>query len=210
MAIFNYHFSELFWFIKRVTNKYYEYVNCIKLTLFGVTYGNHCVIHGNFSLRVNRGATVSIGNNFCFICGRALNPLSRNSGGVIKLNAGAFLSIGEHVGISSSVIWVHHSIHIGDYVKIGANTILMDSDCHSLNYLERRNHEADMKGKKNSGIVIGNDVLIGANCIILKGVSIGERSIIGAGSVVTKDIPADCIAAGNPCRVIRKLLREKI
>ncbi|MCH4017747.1 MAG: hypothetical protein LKE74_04740 [Prevotella sp.] len=56
---------------------------------------------------------------------------------------------------------------------------------------------------KKQPIVIGNDVWLGANCLILKGVTIGARTIIGAGSVVTKDIPADCIAAGNPCEVIK-------
>ena len=52
-------------------------------------------------------------------------------------------------------------------------------------------------------IVIEDDVLIGTRCIILKGVTIGARSIIGSGSVVVKSIPADCIAAGNPCKIIR-------
>ena len=78
----------------------------------------------------------------------------------------------------------------------------MDSDCHSLNYLDRREGSIDQKNKRCKGIVIENDVLVGAYTIILKGVHIGARSVIGAGSVVTKDIPADCIAAGNPCKVI--------
>lgn len=55
---------------------------------------------------------------------------------------------------------------------------------------------------RNKGIVIDDEVLIGMNIIILKGVHIGARSIIGAGSVVVKDIPCDCIAAGNPAKVI--------
>jgi maltose O-acetyltransferase len=53
-------------------------------------------------------------------------------------------------------------------------------------------------------------VLIGTNAIVLKGVSIGDNSVIGAGSVVTKSIPANCIAAGNPCRVIRELMHEEL
>jgi acetyltransferase-like isoleucine patch superfamily enzyme len=53
-------------------------------------------------------------------------------------------------------------------------------------------------------------VLIGTNAIVLKGVSIGDNSVIGAGSVVTKSIPANCIAAGNPCRVIRELRPEEL
>lgn len=52
--------------------------------------------------------------------------------------------------------------------------------------------------------MIGDDVFIGTNCIILKGVTIGARSIIAAGSVVTKSIPADCIAGGNPAKIIRR------
>lgn len=51
--------------------------------------------------------------------------------------------------------------------------------------------------------------MIGANTIILKGVNIGARSIIDAGSVITKDIPSDCIACGNPCRIIRYFNKEK-
>ena len=66
-----------------------------------------------------------------------------------------------------------------------------------------------MQNKKDSPIKIEDDVLIGANSIILKGVTIGKRTIIGAGSVVTKSIPSDCVAAGNPCRVIKSLIEEK-
>lgn len=61
------------------------------------------------------------------------------------------------------------------------------------------------EGTKSAPVVIEDDVWVGAHCIILKGVTIGARSVIGAGSVVTKSIPADCVAAGNPCRVIKNL-----
>ena len=62
-----------------------------------------------------------------------------------------------------------------------------------------------MANRIDKEIIIDDDVLIGANTIILKGVHIGARSVIGAGSVVTKDIPADSIAAGNPVKVIKKI-----
>ena len=62
-----------------------------------------------------------------------------------------------------------------------------------------------MANRIDKEIIIGDDVLIGTNCIVLKGVRIGARSIIGAGSIVTKDIPSDCIAAGNPAKVIKYL-----
>ena len=91
---------------------------------------------------------------------------------------------------------------IGDNTKIGADTIILDSDAHSLDFRIRMTAD-DRKNCAKKGINIGNNVLIGTRCIILKGVTIGDRAIIGSGSVVTKSIPADCIAAGNPCKVIK-------
>ena len=81
----------------------------------------------------------------------------------------------------------------------------MDSDAHSLYYIDRRDIIEDMSNKKNAPIIIGNDVLIGANCIILKGVTIGDRTVVGAGAVVTRSIPNDCIAAGNPVKIIKDM-----
>ena len=81
----------------------------------------------------------------------------------------------------------------------------MDTDCHCVNYLSRRDPKIDGPQCGSSPIVIEDDAFIGMNCIILKGVTIGSRSIIAAGSVVTRSIPADCIAGGNPARVIRNL-----
>ena len=71
--------------------------------------------------------------------------------------------------------------------------------------LDNRYRCTSNEGTKSPPIVIEDDVWVGAHSIILKGVTIGARSIIGAGSVVTKSIPADCVAAGNPCRVIKNL-----
>lgn len=90
-------------------------------------------------------------------------------------------------------------------LKSGGGTILMDSDAHSLSYVDRRESVQDMKNRIDKEIVVNDDVLIGANSIILKGVHIGARSVVGAGSVVTKDVPSDCIVAGNPAKVIKGL-----
>ena len=84
----------------------------------------------------------------------------------------------------------------------------MDTDAHSLNYVDRRDGDVDMANRVDRPIVIDDDVLVGAFAIILKGVTIGARSVIGAGSVVTKDIPADCVAAGNPAKVIKQLRQD--
>lgn len=83
-----------------------------------------------------------------------------------------------------------HIILIGEYVILVRCLLYGDMDNHTA---------------KCAPIVIKDHVLIGAKSIILKGVTIGEGSVIGAGSVVVKDIPANCIAAGNPCKVIKRM-----
>ena len=87
----------------------------------------------------------------------------------------------------------------------------MDSDAHSLDWRVRRSREVvkgvsiDVLTAATAPIVIEDDVFIGTQSIILKGVVIGARSIIAAGSVVTKSIPPDCLAGGCPCYIIKHL-----
>ena len=83
--------------------------------------------------------------------------------------------------------------------------MIMDHDAHSLNHELRRSRADELGDIASAPIVIGDDVLIGTGCYILKGVHIGPRSIVGAGSVVTHDVPPDEIWAGNPARFIRKI-----
>lgn len=119
------------------------------------------------------------------------------------MRTGAYLKIGDNCGFSSPIFFIHKGLTIGNHVNVGANVTFLDSDCHSINYLDRRILSSDEQHKIDKEIIVADDVLIGMNSQILKGVHIGARSIIGAGSVVTKDAPADCIAAGNPAVVIK-------
>lgn len=181
----------------------YPIWNRIKFRIKHVAFGYNMMISTNMYLTVSLKAKIQIGNNFVFTSGECFNPLCRNIKGCIITESEALISIGNDVGMSSTCLWAHKKITIGNNVKIGGDTIIMDSDAHSLDFVLRRNPLLDQNNKKNIPITIEDDVLIGARCIILKGVTIGARSVIGSGSVVTKSIPADCIAAGNPCKVIR-------
>ena len=80
--------------------------------------------------------------------------------------------------------------------------MIFDTNFHNTDWGKRRTRE-DIKTARTAPVSIGNDCFIGARCIISKGVNIGARTIIAAGSVVVSDIPEDCIAGGNPCKVIK-------
>ena len=120
---------------------------------------------------------------------------------VFSDNTPVVVGVNCYFGLGAKILG---AVKIGNNVTVGANAVILDSDCHSLNYLDRGT-ENDMRNCKCKPIIIEDDVLIGTGSYILKGVHIGARSIIGAGSIVTSDIPADSIAAGNPARVIRKI-----
>lgn len=173
------------------------------LKLLGVQFGKNLLIVNRAKFILEKDSKVTIGNNFQFQSGDYYNPLCRNIRGCIAVYPGASLIIGNNVGMSSPSIVVLQHIEIRDNVKLGAGTTLLDSDVHSINYLDRRPGGKDTSNKICKAIIIEEDVLIGMNSIILKGVTIGARSIIGAGSVVTKNIPPDSVAGGNPCKVIR-------
>ena len=143
-----------------------------------------------------------IGDNVIFNSSITSNLVGLNKPCTIAVKKGAQLIIGNHTGFSGVSIFCSCSIHIGNYVNVGGNVSIWDTDFHPLDYYERRIHKLD---KINvAAIHISDDVFIGANSIILKGVIIGSRSIVGAGSVVTKSIPANEIWAGNPAKFIRK------
>lgn len=173
--------------------------NAFKLKITGAKIGRNCSIFNKLYYFLHPKGVIEIGDNFTFSTGSNFNQLSRNIRGSIYVAENAVLKIGDNVGISSSCIWVTDSITIGDHVNIGADTLILDTDAHHLDWQERRNG-----GERSSEpIIIEDDAFIGTRSIILKGVTIGARSIIGAGSVVAKSIPPDCVAAGNPCKIIR-------
>ena len=133
------------------------------------------------------------------------------------------ITIGDHSFIGSSTFISRSSITVGNNVTIAWGSTIYDHDSHSLDYMERRkdidDELADLRSKqnmiahknwdvvKNKPIKICDDAWIGMNCIILKGVTIGEGAIVGAGSVVTKDVPAWTVVAGNPAKVVKTLLK---
>ena len=117
---------------------------------------------------------------------------------------GKHITIGVNTFVNYNCVFNDYGpITIGDNVLIGFNVMLITST-HPTDPQDRLQERNDGIGR----IVIGNNVWIGAGAMVLPGVTIGDDSVIGAGSVVTRDIPASVIAVGNPCRVIRACVRK--
>jgi acetyltransferase-like isoleucine patch superfamily enzyme len=154
---------------------------------------------------VGRGGKCIIGYGFRSNNREMSNPIGRfNRCSLIVGNKGTLI-IGDNVGMSSTAIVCHNRIEIGNNVNLGGNVVIYDTDFHSLIPKYRLNPSMDILNTNTKPIIIGNNVFIGAHTTILKGVTIGDNAIVGACSVVTADIPANEIWAGNPTKKIRNL-----
>ncbi|MFT4798353.1 MAG: acetyltransferase-like isoleucine patch superfamily enzyme [Candidatus Azotimanducaceae bacterium] len=118
--------------------------------------------------------------------------------GLGKINIGSYSIINPGVRITSA-----DEINIGEGCMLATNCYLSDADWHDLN------HRIYAPGK-HAPINLADNVWIGDGALVTKGVSIGENSIVGANSVVTKDVPDNCIVAGNPARQVRELSDQHI
>ena len=194
--------------LRRAKKYFYIFWNRLFFYLKGVEYGRRLKVYNK--IYINGNGSIRIGDDFVFTSGDNINPLCSNLRGSMHIpSKSSSIIIGDRVGISSACIWARERVTIGDDVRIGGCCLIMDNDAHPLDYELRRKSTSPMEAEKNiktEPVEIGNDVWIGAHCLILKGVHIGPRSIIAAGSVVTKDIPSDVIAGGNPCKVIKSLV----
>jgi maltose O-acetyltransferase len=120
---------------------------------------------------------------------------------IFAMDESSEITIGNNVVLANGAsIQAASKIIIEDNVMIGINCFLVDTDGHDLNPEKR------MDGEVRTGhITIKKNAVVFYNSVVLKGVTIGENSVIGSCSVVTRDIPANVFAAGNPARVIRNL-----
>lgn len=159
-------------------------------------------INGYIYMVADHGAIV-FGKNVRINSSLRSNPIGGSDKTVLFAEPGAQIRIGNNVGISNSSFHAAQCITIEDDVMIGGGCCIYDSDFHSISYGKRM--QCPDPDIKTVPVLIKRGAFIGAHSIVLKGVTIGIESVIGAGSVVTKDIPDGEIWGGNPARFIKKI-----
>lgn len=181
----------------------------LRIFVFGYVRGNNTI-----SLRasVQRGLTLVLGKGSVI---REYAQLSCREHGsitigndsdieqfvILQTQRNGFITIGTNTCINAfSVIYGAGGVTIGDNTRIACHTVIIASS-HNFDDTTRDIH---VQGITARGITIGNDVWIGAGVRILDGVHIGDHAVIGAGSVVTRDIPMNAVAIGVPARVTRQ------
>lgn len=162
----------------------------------GVEFLGSCRFVGKPKFKLYPGTRVIVGDGCVFLSGHTDNVIGINRPCIVSVhNPGTVVKIGEHSGFSGTVIGAFAGITIGDRVKCGANTLITDADWHP----------EDPRSGEPRQVVIGNDVWLGVGVMVMKGAKIGDNTVIGANSVVIGEIPANVVAAGNPCKIIRAL-----
>lgn len=163
--------------------------------LTGAKVGRHIRFYGMPYIQRSISGSLVLGSNCTFRSAPTSNLIGINHPCILTVNPKAELSIGDNCGFSGTVIGCFSKIVLEEGVRCGANTLITDGDWHPN----------DWRSSKPRPIRIEKNVWLGVNVIVMKGVHIGENTVIGAGSIVTSDIPSNVIAAGNPCKVIKAL-----
>lgn len=175
----------------------------LRFLFTGIKWGRGWRVLGMPMIQRHRGSRIEIGKQVTLRSTQRSNPLAPYHPVVLSTRSRtAVLSIGDDCGLTGTTIVADERVEIGNRVLFGANVTVVDTDFHPLGPERRRN---DINAGKHRPIRIEDDVFIGMNALILKGVTIGAGAVVGAGSVVRSDVPSRAIVAGNPAVVIGKV-----
>ncbi len=176
----------------------------IKSKLFGIKVEGKIICYGKIYILRYPMSKISFGNNVTIISNSYRGSAS-SIYSPVKLQTfspEALIEIGDNVDLNgTSIVARSKKVIIGRGTIIAPNVVIMDSDFHSI--WPAKNRGPGIENDKN--VIIGKNVWIGLGATLLKGVTIGDNSIIGAGSVVTGTVPANVIYAGSPAKLIKKL-----
>ncbi|MGF1496348.1 MAG: acyltransferase [Elainellaceae cyanobacterium] len=167
----------------------------VKFNLHGVEYGRH--LRGN-QVYVKNVGTIRLGN---WVSLKSFRGGSIHRTCLYTHCEDSVIMVGDHCHLSGTVIHCRTTVTIGDHCMFAPGSKIMDNDSHriSIDVKERRQPPA------SAPVTIADNVWVGMNALILKGVTIGENAIVAAHAVVTKDVPKNTLVAGNPARIIKEL-----
>ena len=189
---------------------FYTPINKIRFALNGVKYEKGFRAKGNIYIYKHYyAAEVKIGRNVFINSAGKANPIGTGNKTYIQMVDNGQLIIGNNCGISNTAFTCASRIEIENNVLLGSGCKIYDTDFHALDYSERVKGNYPGAPIKTAPIVIKEGAFIGAGSFVLKGVQIGKHSVIGAGSVVTRNVPDYEIWGGNPARFIKKIEEEK-
>lgn len=179
-----------------INEKSCNLIMMIRCKIRGINIKAGYKFYGLTTFKKYLNSEINIGMNCRFRSYATSNLIGINRPCIISTNMkNAEICIGDNCGFSGTVIGCFKKITLGDNVRCGANTLITDSDWHL----------DDSRVGGPQSVYIHDNVWLGVNTVVLKGVTIGKNSVIGANSLVTKDIPENVIAAGNPCKVLSRL-----
>jgi len=170
---------------------------------YGIRWRSNWNFYGTPIVQKHRNSIMEFGDGLQLRSSRRSNPLGPSRPCILcTWQAGAHLKVGTDLAATGATLCAAERISIGNNVVIGTNSVVVDTDFHPLDPMERKDRP---QNAKTAPVLIEDDVFIGMNCLILKGVTLGKGCVIGAGSVVARSIPPMSIAAGNPARAIRTI-----
>lgn len=166
--------------------------------LVGLPYRRDWELLGYPVLVKNAESILVIGRRWKAASKLTANTLGVNQPVYLNISHSARLHIGDDVGMSGCSVSCRTQITIGDRVLVGTGVLITDSDAHPINPNDRNDDTRTI----SLPVVVESDVFLGARSIVLKGVTIGRGAVVGAGAVVTRDVPSFAIVAGNPAKII--------
>ena len=192
----------------RLANRYrmliermWTFYSIIKCFYWKINFGSGCRFWGRMHFRRAPNSTIQIGKFCRFRSATWSNMVGINRPCTLcTLRPNAKITIGNNSGFSGTVISAAKSITIGDNVLSGANVTITDTDWHHI--------DRSMEGKEDAPcapVTIGNNVWLGMGVTILKGVKVGNNSVIAVNSIVNRDIPESVLAGGQPAKILKRL-----
>jgi hypothetical protein len=179
-----------------VARRWHIFWSYLAARWWGVRLGADCVFLGRPLFRRYPGSQIVVGTGCEFRSSSTSNLIGVNHPCIVAtLKEKAKIEIGAGCGFSGTAIACSIKIELGNNIWCGANTLIMDTDWHT----------DDPRTGSDAPVTICDNVWLGVNVIVLKGVTIGENTLIGAGSVVTRSLPAGVVAAGVPARILKKI-----